>query len=123
VSTYIKGRIRSPKKREFLSEFDAAESAYLAGMRDVLQQLAIKRFLELLGPSSANPDIVRASHASHEAYNRLHEIFDEENLKETFNFEQVLNEQLWFVRGGYLEGYWFVKELQKPPTTLKNPTS
>jgi hypothetical protein len=32
-----------PKKREFLKECEMVESAYLAGMKDVLQELATKR--------------------------------------------------------------------------------
>ena len=107
-----------PKKRETLSECNAAESAYLAGMRDVLQEVATRRFLELLGPCTTNASIIKAAEASIDAYNRLHDVLDEEKQKllglieETFNFERALAEEEWFVRG-FLEGCRFIKELHR----------
>jgi hypothetical protein len=94
------------------------ESAYLAGMGDVLQELATKKFLELMGPRSTNPQIVKASEASINVYDRLNSVLDDEErillgeVEEAFNFEHALLEEEWFIKG-YLEGYKFIKELYK----------
>jgi hypothetical protein len=107
-----------PKKREFLSEFQAAEEAYLSGMREVLQEVAAKRFLEIVGPRSSNPQVIEASEAAFKAYNSLSEILDDDKRKllgkieEAFNFETALLEEEWFVRG-FSEGYRFIKEIYK----------
>jgi len=107
-----------PKKREFLKECEMVESAYLAGMEDVLQELATQKFLQLMGPCSTNPQIVKASEASMKVYDRLNSILNDEKrrllgeIEEAFNFEHALLEEEWFVKG-YLEGYRFIKELYK----------
>lgn len=71
-----------------------------------------------MGLRSTNSQIVKASKASINAYDRLNSVLDEKEqgllgeVEEAFNFEHAFLEEEWFVKG-YLEGYKFIKELYK----------
>lgn len=107
-----------PKKRETLSEFAALENAYLDGMREILSEVAARRHLEIWGKRSNNPHIRKANEESSYAIERLHGSLNE-NQRELYGFmeeamstEQGLEEEEAFVVG-FLEGYRFIKELQR----------
>ncbi len=107
-----------PKKRETLSEYAALENAYLDGMREILSEVAARRHLEIWGIRSNNPHIRKASEESSYAIERLHSSLNEIQrelyglMEEATSAEQGLEEEEAFVVG-FLEGYRFIKELQR----------
>jgi hypothetical protein len=107
-----------PKKRETMSEYEALENAYLDGMREVLSEVVARRYLETWGMRSNNPHIRRASEESSYAIERLHNSLNEIQrelyglMEEAMSTEQGLEEEEAFVVG-FLEGYRFIKELQR----------
>ncbi|MNS95816.1 hypothetical protein D3C72_1300880 [compost metagenome] len=107
-----------PKEGEVLSQYKALESAYLDGMREILSEVAAKRHLEIWGIRSNNPPIRKAGEESNHAIERLCGSLNEDQLKlyglmeEATIFEQGLEEEEAFVIG-FLEGYRFLKELQR----------
>ncbi|OMF25617.1 hypothetical protein BK133_21235 [Paenibacillus sp. FSL H8-0548] len=107
-----------PKKRETMSEYEALENAYLDGMREILSEIAARRYLEIGGMRSNNPHIRKASEESSYAIQRLHSSLNETQhklygrMEEAMNTEQGLEEEEAFVVG-FLEGYRFIKELQR----------
>jgi hypothetical protein len=107
-----------PKKREMLSEFEALENAYLDGMREILSEVAARRHLKIWGMRSNNPHIRKVNEESSYAIDRLHSSLNETHrelygfMEEAMNTEQGLEEEEAFVIG-FLEGYRFIKELQK----------
>ncbi|NOU78230.1 hypothetical protein GC101_04985 [Paenibacillus sp. LMG 31459] len=106
-----------PKKREMLSEFEALENAYLDGMREILSEVAARRHLEIWGMRSNNPHIRKVNEESSYAINRLHSSLNETQrelygfMEEAMNTEQGLEEEAFVI--GFLEGYRFIKELQR----------
>ncbi|OMF25625.1 hypothetical protein BK133_21275 [Paenibacillus sp. FSL H8-0548] len=107
-----------PKKRETMSEYEALENAYLDGMREILSEVAARRHLETWGMRSNNPYIRKASEDSSYAIERLHSSLNETQcelyglMEEAMSTEQGLGEEEAFVVG-FLEGYRFIKELQR----------
>ncbi|WP_167345569.1 DUF6809 family protein [Paenibacillus riograndensis] len=107
-----------PKKRETLSEYTALENAYLDGMREILSEVAARRHLEIWGMRSNNPHIRKASEESSYAIDRLRSSLNETQcelyglMEEAMSTEQGLEEEEAFVIG-FLEGYRFIKELQR----------
>ncbi|AIQ10764.1 DUF6809 family protein [Paenibacillus durus] len=107
-----------PKKRETLSELEALENAYLDGMKEVLTEVAAKRHLEIGGMLSDNPRIRKANDLSHYAIENLHNSLNDEQRKlygqmeEAVNSERGLEDEESFIMG-FLEGYRFIKELQR----------
>ncbi|KHL95884.1 hypothetical protein QW71_09760 [Paenibacillus sp. IHB B 3415] len=107
-----------PKKRETLSEYAALENAYLDGMREILSEVAARRHLELWGIRSNNPHIRKANKESSYAIDRLHSSLNETQrelygfMEEAMSAEQGLEEEEAFIVG-FLEGYRFIKELQR----------
>jgi hypothetical protein len=107
-----------PKKRETLSEYAALENAYLDGMREILSEVAARRYLEIWGMRSNNPHIRKASNDSSYAIDRLYSSLNETQLglygsmEEAMSTEQGLEEEEAFLVG-FLEGYRFIKELQR----------
>ncbi|QUL55202.1 hypothetical protein KDC22_00995 [Paenibacillus tritici] len=106
------------KNRETLSEYAALENAYLDGMREILSEVAARKHLEIWGMQSNNPHIRKANEESSYAIGRLHSSLNETQrelygfMEETMNTEQGLEEEEAFVIG-FLEGYRFIKELQR----------
>lgn len=107
-----------PKKRESIAEFKALEDAYLDGMREILSEVAAKRQLEMCGMRSDNPHVRKASEESHHAINSFYNSLNETQsnlygrMEETINIQRALEEEELFVIG-FLEGYRFIKELQR----------
>lgn len=107
-----------PKKRETLSEYAALENAYLDGMREILSEVAARRHLEIWGMRSNNPHIRMANEESSHAIDRLHSSLNEAQrelyrfMEEAMSLEQGLEEEEAFIVG-FLEGYRFIKELQR----------
>lgn len=107
-----------PKKRETLSEYAALENAYLEGMREILSEVAARRHLEIWGVRSNNPHIRKASEESSYAIKRLYSSLNETQrelygfMEEAMSTEQNLEEEEAFIVG-FLEGYRFIKELQR----------
>lgn len=107
-----------PKKRETLTELEALENAYLDGMREILSEVAARRHLELGGMASMNPCVRNASEEATHAINRLYSSLNETQrelygiMEEATSTEKGLEEEEQFVFG-FLEGYRFLKELQR----------
>lgn len=107
-----------PEKRETMSEYDALENAYLDGMREILSEVAARRHLEIWGMRSNNPHIRKAHKESSYAIDRLHSSLNETQrefygfMEEAMSTEQGLAEEEAFIVG-FLEGYRFIKELQR----------
>lgn len=107
-----------PQKRETLSEFKSIESAYIEGMKVILREIATKRCLELMGPRSTNLEIIEASDNVSKIFDQLYNVLDNDKLKllgkveEAYNHLHGLEQEESFVLG-FLEGYRFIKEIQK----------
>ncbi|WP_138756327.1 hypothetical protein [Paenibacillus sinopodophylli] len=107
-----------PKKRESIAELKALENAYLDGMREILSEVAAKRHHEMCDMRSDNPHVRKVSEESHHAINSFYNSLNETQsnlygrIEETINIERALEEKEIFVIG-FLEGYRFIKELQR----------
>lgn len=106
------------KNKETLSKYEELENAYLDGMREILSEVAARRHLEIWGMRSNNPHIRMANEESSHAIERLHSSLNDTQrelygfMEEAMSLEQGLEEEEAFIVG-FLEGYRFIKELQR----------